>query len=65
METIVAAQRAFFATNATKPIAFRIAEWDSCIGGAYQLKAGFYEWLCANTCTRGEDVLAIRAFPIV
>jgi hypothetical protein len=42
-------------------IAFRIAEWDSCVGGAYQLKAGFYEWLCANTCTRGEDVLSIRA----
>jgi hypothetical protein len=42
-------------------IAFRIAEWDSCIGGAYQLKAGFYEWLCANTCTRGEEVLAIRS----
>ena len=35
----------------------RLLEWDSVDGSSpYILRAGWYSWVCANTCVAGEDI---------
>jgi len=41
-------------------VALRFLEWDSVDGSsAYLLRAGFYQWVCANTCTTGDEVFKV------